>query len=303
MALYLVTNKHVVHDGAMVARLNTHDGKSDPLPLDGAEWFEHPDGDDLAVCPIGLNAGAHRHRPFPLSQCVTREWVSTFDIGLGDDVFMIGRFIGHEGKLQNTPSLRFGAISQMPTEPIIVEGGFRQLSYLIEARSIPGYSGSPVFITIESHGPKPVYNPQIPEDLQENIRKQSGWMKARGGPAGFRFGPFLLGIDHCHLYDRQPVWSSASSPARVIDDHWFVKGNSGAMGVIPAWKLQEMFTKHPKLKKHLGTVKREAQRDIDSSRAASDSAVAPHANDANPKHREDFTRLVGAAAQKPPQAD
>jgi len=304
MATYVVTNKHVIRSGAMIARLNSRDGTHDILPLDGAEWFEHPDGDDIAICPVGLNFAAHRQTVFPLSQCVSEEWVKQFDIGLGDDVFMIGRFVGHEGRLQNTPSVRFGVISQTPSEPIIQEDGFGQISYLVEARSIPGYSGSPVFITIESHGPKPNLNPQLGQDLQDMVIKQIGWMKGRAGPAGFRYGPFLLGIDYCHLYDKQRIWSDETSPPRLVSKDWFVKGNSGAMGVIPAWKIKEMFEKHPKLRQHLVSVREQARRDQSTSRASQDVAGSDlPANDANPKHREDFNSLVGAAVRKPAQED
>ncbi len=38
------------------------------------------------------------------------------------------------------------------------------------------------------------------------------------------------------------------------------------------------------------------------SEKPSDEAARP-ANDENPKHREDFTRLLGAAVRKPPQED
>jgi hypothetical protein len=49
----VVTNAHVIDGGSMVVRLNTTDGAKTTIALDGAEWFRHPDGDDIAVCPIG----------------------------------------------------------------------------------------------------------------------------------------------------------------------------------------------------------------------------------------------------------
>ena len=37
------------------------------------------------------------------------------------DVFLVGRFINHEGQQRNAPTLRFGLIAQMPGDPIRVE--------------------------------------------------------------------------------------------------------------------------------------------------------------------------------------
>jgi hypothetical protein len=244
VALFVVTNKHVINSGAMVVRINTLDGGKDTVPLDGSEWFSHPDGDDLAVCPVGVNTSHHRVSYIDSGSNLKRQFVRDFNIGIGDDTFMIGRFIGFEGKQQNLPSARFGNIAQMPIEPIIVDG-FPQEAFLIEARSIPGYSGSPVFITIEPHGKPPVLlSGNAPPDFLERVIKQSGYMKERAG--AMRFGPFLLGVDFCHLYDRQKIWSDKTG--EPVDHNWHVRSNSGMMGVIPAWKLSEMFDINPKLK-------------------------------------------------------
>jgi len=53
----------------------------------------------------------------------------------------MGRFVNAEGRLRNVPTLRFGTIAQIPIEK--VDG---QVSFLVEARSIPGFSGTPVVI-------------------------------------------------------------------------------------------------------------------------------------------------------------
>jgi hypothetical protein len=66
--------------------------------------------------------------------------------------------------------------------------------------------------------------------------------------------------------------------------------------VVPSEKLLELILMHPKLKKHRDEV---IDREYDSDAASSDFASAPPSSDENPKHREDFTRLVGAAARKP----
>ena len=256
VALFVVTNWHVVDLGSMVVRLNTLDGRKDNIALDGEHWFYHPDGDDLAVCPIGINKDRHRFSYISAGNNLTAETIKTFDIGVGDDTFMIGRFVGFEGKQQNLPSVRFGSISQMPVEPIILDG-FSQESFLIESRSIPGYSGSPVFITIEGHGSAPVTKgANIPDELVDQLIRQSGYMKERAGQ--FAYGPFLLGVDFCHLYDRQKVRSEATG--QPMND-WYVQGNSGMMGVIPAWRLSEMFERNQQLKESLERTAEAARSD------------------------------------------
>lgn len=60
-----------------------------------------------------------------------------YDIGIGDDLFMVGRQIGREGMVGNTPVVRFGCISQMPGDPIVFLGSYLgpQTAYLAEMRS------------------------------------------------------------------------------------------------------------------------------------------------------------------------
>jgi hypothetical protein len=132
----LVTNKHVIDSGNSTARINTINGKRDIVPLDQARWYTHPDGDDLAVCPMKFNV-AHKAPWYHVqsSRFVTKNVIDEFEIGPGDDVFIVGRFVNHEGKQKNLPSLRFGNIAQMPWEPIKIDGR-EQESFLVEGRSI-----------------------------------------------------------------------------------------------------------------------------------------------------------------------
>ena len=57
-------------------------------------------------------------------------------------------FGGIDGGQKNTPSARFGNMSMMPEKPIRRADGILQESYLLEMRSINGYSGSPAFVHI-----------------------------------------------------------------------------------------------------------------------------------------------------------
>lgn len=233
----IVTNRHVVESGNTVARLNTQSGSITLLPLDGAAWFNHPDGDDLSICPINLPEG-HKHKYIPASNFVTKEAIDLWDIGPGDDVFVVGRFVNHEGKQRNLPTLRFGNIAQMPWEPIIVDG-YPQESFLVECRSISGYSGSPVFVWMAPPN-LPGLTPDGRKFLLEGKFKMFGVSPQRAkmmGTHGFPvIGPMLLGVNYCYIRSKEPV---RTGTGREMHD-WFVNANTGMMGVIPSWRLSDI---------------------------------------------------------------
>jgi hypothetical protein len=68
-----------------------------------------------------------------------------WNIGIGDDVHAVGLFSAIPGNSSNTPIVRFGNIAMMPPDQIQTDLGYTD-AYLIEARSIGGMSGSPVFV-------------------------------------------------------------------------------------------------------------------------------------------------------------
>jgi hypothetical protein len=213
---YCVTNSHIVREAASpVIRLNTKDGGMDIIELTQDDWVVHQDGDDLAVCPLDINAdGPHNIQALRNDLFATKEFVKRQAIGPGDEVFMVGRFVNHEGRQRNTPSVRFGNISMMPEEAIMHERGYRVESYLIETRSLSGYSGSPVFLY---HAPLAPYPKGYPQ------REAGNW---------------LLGVDWGHLRMHEKVrWKDDKSP---VDENWIVESNSGQTTVAPAWKLQEL---------------------------------------------------------------
>lgn len=132
-------------------------------------------------------------------------------------MFVVGRFINSQGKVRNIPSVRFGNIAQMPHEPIEqnrVFGKYQQESFLVEARSISGFSGSPVFLILHAR----------------DSRQESGF---RLHTDVFR----LLGIQWGYIQDWEPV---RDLDGRPIDTGLQVRLNTGMMGVVPAWKLGDL---------------------------------------------------------------
>jgi hypothetical protein len=191
---------------------------------DERAWVRHPAGDDLAVCQILFDPKIYKFHYVNRGSFLDKETISQFNIGPGDDAFVVGRFINHEGKQRNNPTVRFGCVAQMPLEPIRQDTGFDQESFLVEIRSIGGYSGSPVFTHI------PRYNSGA-------YRINTNW----------EYGPWLLGVDWGHIHNWEPVRDAAGRPVDPSGPPWRtqVRMNTGMMAVVPAWKLAELLDDGP----------------------------------------------------------
>jgi hypothetical protein len=213
--VYAVTNSHVLREGgAPVIRLNTQDDKMDIIPLTNANWVHHPDGDDVAICELAP-ASMHRWKFIPSQLLLTKDIIAKFNIGIGDETFMVGRFVNHEGKQRNLPSVRFGNIAMMPLEPVLHQRGHLQESFVVESRSLPGYSGSPVFVFLP---------PFSDRQNQMGIRSSS-------------MGPWLLGIDWGHNRSYEKV---REKNGNELSEGWVVRSNSGMMNVIPTWIINDL---------------------------------------------------------------
>lgn len=213
--LYAVTNRHVIDKGCPVVRLNTNDGLTCAIPLKAKDWISHPDGHDLAIAPLGPRSEYYQykflgaHPPFFL----TPEGRDNMRVGAGDEAFMVGRFMGRENELRNTPVVRFGHLAAAQTELVdqTASGAgsqdhHLQESFLVEVHSISGFSGSPVFVLV------PAYRAYSDSEFKKH---------AQGLRPGARLAPveIFLGIDWGH-----------------VDETQF----PGMAGVVPAWKLLEL---------------------------------------------------------------
>jgi len=213
--VYAVTNAHVAQE-APILRLMRLDGTAEAIPLTQRDWTYHANGDDVAVHYVDLPGDVYRLAAITTDLFVTRpdfdDRPDSAGIGIGDDVAFIGRFGHHDGRERNEPSIRFGNISLIPREPIQQENGHPQQSILVEARSMPGYSGSPVFF-VEQHAlNRRVVLPQF--DLK------------------------LLGMDWGHV----PYWHKVMMPDHETPhrEGLAVNFNAGMMGVVPAWQITEL---------------------------------------------------------------
>jgi hypothetical protein len=126
-----------------------------------------------------------------------------------------------------------------PTVPIEHPWGFTQSSFLIECRSVSGYSGSPVFI----------YR------VQTTIT--AGFV-AIGADRGKASLPRFLGIDWANL-DRVGHNDYAIDWAESDADPSFPR-RSGMMVAVPAWRLAELLDS-----KDVQDVKRKEEAEADEA--------------------------------------
>jgi hypothetical protein len=234
---YAVTNRHNIDAGGKVIRLNDRFGSVDIIEPE--EWVcdeEH----DLAACRINLSLYKHKYRFITDDEFVTKEDVTpppnppdrtlsnrnhpaNVKVGVGDEVYMIGRMESHEGEgvVTNVPVVRFGNIASPPYEELYFArgGGINENTLLVEMRSLNGFSGSPVFW----------YQPAIPGSMgmspdAELFERQVGEVK-------------LLGVDFCHISMWESVYER-SGEGLLVPTAERVRNNPGMAGVIPAWHLR-----------------------------------------------------------------
>lgn len=243
--VYAVTNAHLLPKFPVI-RFRNRKGEAVTFSTTADAWFRHPDCDDLTVCLLDLDAGdairliSPRYppkRPHP-------PWTDDEGDFLGRDVVMVGRFMGHDGKETNAPALRFGNVAALPVEPIYhPQFGINQESFLVEGRSLPGYSGSPVFLL-----------PDVWEQVRADplrLMLKSKWRRWFGDEAAEQWrvnipSPVrdardltLLGVVWCHL--SHPLEPVVDRNKNAVPEGFYTRAHTGMAGVVPYWKVWEIF--------------------------------------------------------------
>jgi hypothetical protein len=219
---YVVTAKHVIDKirdkgvgGRACLRLNFKDSGARWVEIDlSYDWLFHPTDSevDVAVLKWGFPEECD-HIPLSMNMLVNDEHLSNHQIGYGDDVCITGLFARHYGLKRNIPIVRVGNIAAMPEEPVETRLGLLD-AYLIEARSIGGLSGSPVFINL---GHERFINKQL-------MRSSSGLIF------------LLLGLVHGHWDVKDESDYDLTSEDAAIEG----QVNMGVAIVTPASKIREV---------------------------------------------------------------
>lgn len=281
---YAVTNAHVHDRGCTVIRMNTADGQIDIVETQPDAWAVATD-DDLAVLRLDPS-GAFEQTYIPPERFIGENCeIGGWPLWPGDDVQFFGRFIGHDGHQRNRPVVRFGNISMLADPAATVHVNNRdQIAFLVECRSLGGFSGSPAFVGLTQ--------PRIADSRTlEQLAQQSLVPNTLA----------LLGIDCAHL----PFWSQARirphPDAEKVPDT-FVETNSGIAVVIPAWRLMRLLQREDLVRE---------RKQIDRADAANEemaSAAIPdvHAHGTEESHtftKDDFEQALKKVAKKLPDSE
>lgn len=169
-----------------------------------SNWRRHPKKDDLAVCQLsGFDPGNYKFITIPTALFMEQDLLHQTGIGPGDDTYLIGRFINHEGKQKNLPTVRQGIISIMPEEKFQTPSHGMRERFLVAVKSIGGYSGPPVVVSIPA------------------IRHPPPFMTPLGGPAPT--AEYVLGVDCGHILNKEPVFlidKKSGKPIKTNVNNW-----------------------------------------------------------------------------------
>lgn len=223
--VYAITARHVI-DGIrslgldkVWLRVNFTDGQARWMITELDQWFYDPDQyTDVAILKTGLDS-SYDHLVYPYGSCANKKTLVDNEVGLGDEVFITGLFRHHHGNTKNIPIVRVGNIASMNEEEVQTKWG-KIDAYLIEARSIGGLSGSPVFLNLG-----------ITRYINNSVQQSTG-------------GPmiFLLGLIHGHYDIHDNALDNAEDDA--ADPLNVAKVNTGIGIVVPMHTVFEVIEKY-----------------------------------------------------------
>jgi len=150
---YIITAKHVIEgikqesiDQKVYIRFNIKNKGVKLMRASINSWLYHPEDSTVDVAVMKWKPpDIVDYLSLDVSKAATDEVIKTEGIGVGEEVFLTGLFINHYGKERNIPIVRIGNIAAMPEERVKTRDFGAIEAYLVEARSIGGLSGSPVF--------------------------------------------------------------------------------------------------------------------------------------------------------------
>jgi hypothetical protein len=242
-------------------------------PFDSAK---HDADNDLETTT--LNAGTAAN--LVLTPTLQERW----GLALGDEVFIVGCFVGRVGERKNIPVIRLGSIAAKPDEPIGAVS-HQNPAYLIETRSLGGVSGSPVFLHTDpgQRRPKPRLDPAA---------------DGKGKHAPY----FLIGMMqgfHSGQYAEDFISDDDTQKIVPVDTDF----NAGIGVAIPISQIMDLVNRPDLTEARMKTIEAKKKQTGHHDAAAPGSDISPPSSDANPNHLKDFTRLVDVAARKRPQGD
>jgi hypothetical protein len=232
--VYLVTNAHIVRDlNPVFARIHRFDPKVEASPR-----FREPHGlatleipkkrfvidakNDLAVVGVSLPENSLVHHA-SISHLIPdfRERINGMRqdcfVGVGDEVLMNSRIVRRKVHYlkENIQVARFGNVALIPKH--------EEHRFFVEMRSIPGHSGSPVWVVLPGR--------EI---------ESGSWNVCGTKTRSKSFGMMLLGINSGHLRDYEHLVTFEASGKMRTHGRWISQTNMAMSEVVPAWHIHEL---------------------------------------------------------------
>jgi hypothetical protein len=280
VAHYLVTCRHVAAhlNIDFFVRANKKDGPAEDVPIESVRWEYHSDPNvDVAVAPFHIMEKGWDMVYIPLNRVLHDPKKDVYGgLSTGDQIAIVGLFRLRIGTRRNVPIVHCGHIAALsdPDEKIPmrnrISGQIKSVEgYLVEAQTLEGLSGSPVFV--------------------QRYIKLPG--KGKFGDEVYAFER----IDFLGVY--QGAWDSKPGEILAADrnlDDTSYRVPVGVGIVISGEKIMDVIKGGRLAKEHAEYVASQKGKNA----AVTDAAFSKRpANDANPTHREDFNKLLGKAAK------
>jgi hypothetical protein len=284
VANYIVTAQHVIdkirrEGGRACIRLDVKGGAAQWFDIDVETFRSHPnhptfEAVDVAVAP-GPFSKQHDYLLIPPPMLLTEEDLKRFRVGPGDEIFFVGLFWNHFGTERNIPLVRAGNIAAMPEERVKTSIGDID-AYLIEARSIGGLSGCPVFLHLGYW------------------RHIDGMIRESQSP----YGSFhLMGVMHGHYDDDQMLDGLAMTDNDGPDAKKRGRVNMGIGIVTPISKVLDIL-ETPEMKQHEDAL-RERVRRMEDAKLPTPDALEGSEPDFT---KDDFEQALKKVAKKLPDS-
>jgi len=224
----IVTAKHVIGDNnKILARFSTKEGevpKFVEYDLENLrqnnDYWEHPNDEGVDIAAFRTpHFNQADYEPLPLDLIATKDIFNELNICETDRIIFPSLLVNFMGFSRNYPVMRDGTIALIPQEkvPMKYKVGSKEINtkqevILADATSIPGASGSPIFLW---PGPRIV-----------NQSFQIGGNK-----------PYLIGIMHGFY----PAWPQEIIELGTTTAKAMYRENSGIAIIFPSWKLNDIF--------------------------------------------------------------
>ena len=310
--VWAVTARHCIHEaraggGAMFVRVNAGDSYRD-IPTQADDWLESDDADvaccywastegDVIAVPVTQLVGANYTYRFGHLLVGDPNGPEPEDVYVGAEVFFVGLFSQHAGRARNLPVARFGNVSRLPREPILVDRptGTESIDgYLVEARSWGGHSGSPTYwahpVTQIMELPKPLAGNRAQRRQAERSGQQETLTVSRQQPL-----MALLGLVSAHFDIPREATMTGDILGKAV-----TKLNSGMAVVTPAHFIRQLLERED-----VRAQAEEYRRKQDPEPAATmdilgiDAERPAGADIAEPTEFERFEELARQLAQTP----